>query len=143
MNFPLGTVLQAIADCTGASVDISPQLASTPVAAKLGPAGAREVLTALLASVDYVLAGPLNKPDDVTQIIVKARAPHPAVTTVTSSVGQNTARADGNDASPMQSGSRQGRLPSGLTPEEATMTPQELYANFERARQKQIDASPK
>jgi flagellar biosynthesis GTPase FlhF len=68
-------VLKLIAAKTGAVVDLAPELQNEPVVAHLGPASAREVLTALLDSpgVDYIVMAGRDNPDSLERLVVRTR----------------------------------------------------------------------
>ncbi len=71
-NSTLSDVLRAVAARTGASLDAPPQLTSERVAARIGPASPREVLSDLLTGprFDYILVGSDADPNGVRNIIL-------------------------------------------------------------------------
>ncbi|HZS28886.1 MAG TPA: hypothetical protein VFB76_16785, partial [Candidatus Angelobacter sp.] len=72
---PLGYVLKEIAAKTGAILDVAPELQNERVAARLGPASVREILTRLLDSpqIDYIVLGTGDEPGSLQRIVVRAR----------------------------------------------------------------------
>jgi hypothetical protein len=71
-NSTLSDILRAVAARTGASLDAPPQLTSERVAARIGPASPREVLSDLLTGprFDYILVGSDGDPNGVRNIIL-------------------------------------------------------------------------
>lgn len=71
----LGEVLRAIGQQTGATISIPPRAEQEPVVANLGPAPAREVLSALLDGLPYnvILMGSGRDLSQVTSIILTTR----------------------------------------------------------------------
>lgn len=77
-NSTLGDVLRAISAKTGASIDI-PEGANERVVSQLGPASAREVMTALLngSHFNYVMVGSESNPNAVAHVILTAKTDRP------------------------------------------------------------------
>ncbi|MGC2197112.1 MAG: hypothetical protein WA628_20715, partial [Terriglobales bacterium] len=73
-NSTLGDVLRAIAAKTGASIDV-PEAANERVVSQLGPAPARDVMTALLngSHYNYVMVGTETNPNSVAHVILTAK----------------------------------------------------------------------
>jgi hypothetical protein len=71
----LGTVLKLIGAKTGATVDLSPELQSELVVARLGPDSVHEVLSRLLDSprIDYIVFGTGDEPSGLQRILVRRR----------------------------------------------------------------------
>jgi hypothetical protein len=87
-NSIMGDVLRAVQLATGASIDI-PDAASERVSVKLGPAGSRDVLTALLngSRYDYILLAPPQLPSAVERIVLTVRRDASASTFVANGPG--------------------------------------------------------
>src|SRR5579864_7780080 len=77
-NSTLGDILRAISAKTGASIDI-PEGANERVVSQLGPAPAREVMTALLNGThfNYVMVGSESNPNAVAHVILTAKTDRP------------------------------------------------------------------
>lgn len=77
-NSTLGDILRAISAKTGASIDI-PEGANERVVSQLGPAPAREVMTALLngSHFNYVMVGTEANPNAVAHVILTAKSDRP------------------------------------------------------------------
>jgi hypothetical protein len=77
-NSTLGDILRAISAKTGASIDI-PEGANERVVSQLGPASAREVMTALLngSHFNYVMVGSESNPNAVAHVILTAKTDRP------------------------------------------------------------------
>ena len=77
-NSTLGDILRAISAKTGASIDI-PEGANERVVSQLGPAPAREVMTALLngSHYNYVVVGTEMNPNAVAHVILTAKTDRP------------------------------------------------------------------
>jgi len=77
-NSTLGDILRAISAKTGASIDI-PEGANERVVSQLGPAPAREVMTALLngSHFNYVMVGSESNPNAVAHVILTAKTDRP------------------------------------------------------------------
>ena len=77
-NSTLGDILRAISAKTGASIDI-PEGANERVVSQLGPASAREVMTALLngSHFNYVMVGSETNPNAVAHVILTAKTDRP------------------------------------------------------------------
>lgn len=82
-NSTLSDILRAVQARTGATLDAPPPLIGERVAARLGPATPREVLSELLSSprFDYILVGADGDPNAVRSIILTANraSPSPSV----------------------------------------------------------------
>ncbi len=83
-NSTLGDILRAISAKTGASIDI-PEGANERVVSQLGPASAREVMTALLngSHFNYVMVGSESNPNAVAHVILTAKTDRPEGSTGT------------------------------------------------------------
>ena len=138
LNASLARVLKAVADCAGADVQVPIGLGSTPVSISYGPIPVRDMFTLLLdGSADYVIFGSQQDPSAVQTVIVK---PHQTLgATGGRQVAHAAAPAQPQNAAPATFTDDKGveRLMSGLTPEEALLTPQELAAKFEAEREAQ------
>lgn len=151
-NSPLSEVLSAVGESLGADVEFPPELRNELVAARLGPAAPGDVLRALLAGsrLDYILMGSAEQPDAIQHVIVRLRTP-------VAPNGSGQVRLMGGVPAPLvpvrpdyapfkgrvkTDFAGEQRLPSGLTPKEAVLTPQELYQKFEWARQMQRQQPP-
>jgi hypothetical protein len=135
-NSTLDAALWAVASCTNAAVDVPPSVGDTRVAARLGPASPREVFSALLdGSLDYVILGSEWDPAAVSMVQVRLRQ---AMAPAGMDQAQPPMATQGNATTFIDHYGVE-RLPSGLTPEEALMTPQELAAKFEASREQQRD----
>jgi hypothetical protein len=77
-NSTLGDILRAISAKTGASIDI-PGGANERVVSQLGPAPARDVMTALLngSHFNYVMVGTETNPNAVAHVILTAKTDRP------------------------------------------------------------------
>ena len=77
-NSTLGDILRAISAKTGASIDI-PEGANERVVSQLGPASARDVMTALLngSHFNYVMVGTETNPNAVAHVILTAKTDRP------------------------------------------------------------------
>ncbi|MGH9569021.1 MAG: hypothetical protein ACRD4F_05250, partial [Candidatus Angelobacter sp.] len=71
----LGKVLSLIGDKTGANIEIAPEVAGEPVAARLGPGSPSEILTALLSSpsLDFIIIGS-DEQGMIQRLVVRKRA---------------------------------------------------------------------
>jgi hypothetical protein len=69
-NSTLSDILHAVAVRTGATVDAPADLIAQRVAARLGPASPREVMSDLLEGLDYIVVGASNDPDAIRNIIL-------------------------------------------------------------------------
>ena len=74
-NSTLGDVLRAIANKTGAAIDI-PDNANERVVSQLGPAPARDVMASLLngSHFNYVMLGSENDPNSVVRVVLTAKS---------------------------------------------------------------------
>ena len=77
-NSTLGDILRAISAKTGASIDI-PEGANERVVSQLGPAPARDVMTALLngSHFNYVMVGTETNPNAVAHVILTRKTDRP------------------------------------------------------------------
>jgi len=77
-NSTLGDILRAISAKTGASIDI-PEGANERVVSQLGPAPARDVMTALLngSHFNYVMVGTETNPNAIAHVILTAKTDRP------------------------------------------------------------------
>jgi hypothetical protein len=77
-NSTLGDILRAIAAKTGASIDV-PENANERVVSQLGPASARDVMTALLngSHFNYVMVGTETNPNSLAHVILTAKSDRP------------------------------------------------------------------
>jgi hypothetical protein len=77
-NSTLGDILRAISAKTGASIDI-PEGANERVVSQLGPAPARDVMTALLngSHFNYVMVGTEANPNAVVHVILTSKTDRP------------------------------------------------------------------
>jgi hypothetical protein len=77
-NSTLGDILRAISAKTGASIDI-PEGANERVVSQLGPAPARDVMTALLngSHFNYVMVGTETNPNAVVHVILTSKTDRP------------------------------------------------------------------
>jgi hypothetical protein len=129
----LGLVLKLIAARTGAVIDLAPELQNEPVVAQLGPAPAREVLTALLDSprVDYIVMAPGDDPNGVQRVVVRTRQAFASVAMAAIQPPQRK-RAETDPETRLD---ENGHLPNGLTPDEANMTQEQRMENWRRTRE--------
>jgi len=74
-NSTLGDVLRAIANKTGAAIDV-PDNANERVVSQLGPAPARDVMASLLngSHFNYVMVGSENDPNSVVRVVLTAKS---------------------------------------------------------------------
>lgn len=74
-NSRLSDILRAIAEKTGASIDV-PEGANERVVSQLGPAPARDVMSALLngSHFNYVMVGTETDPDAVARVVLTAKS---------------------------------------------------------------------
>jgi hypothetical protein len=74
-NSTLGDVLRAVANKTGAAIDI-PENANERVVSQLGPAPARDVMASLLngSHFNYVMVGSENDPNSVVRVVLTAKS---------------------------------------------------------------------
>ena len=74
-NSTLGDVLRAIANKTGAAIDV-PENANERVVSQLGPAPARDVMASLLngSHFNYVMVGSENDPNSVVRVVLTAKS---------------------------------------------------------------------
>jgi hypothetical protein len=130
---PLGLVLKLIAARTGAVIDLAPELQNEPVVAQLGPAPAREVLTALLDSprVDYIVMAPGNDPNGVQRVVVRTRQAFGRVAMATVQSSQPRPA----EAAAVTRLDENGHLPNGLVPESPNMTPEQRMENWRKTRE--------
>lgn len=79
-NSTLSDILHAVSTRTGATVDAPAQLTRERVAARIGPATPREVLSDLLTGprFDYILVGSDGDPNSVRSIILTANQSSPS-----------------------------------------------------------------
>jgi hypothetical protein len=125
-------VLKLVAAKTGGVVDVSPELQSEPVIAKLGPGPVREVLTGLLDSpkVDYIIMGAGDGRSGLDRIVVRTRQSFGRTAmaavhhTQPQQQLQNEAKADEN-----------GHPANGLSPAEAKLTQEQLMENWKKTRE--------
>ncbi len=136
-NAPLGVVLKLIAAKTGAVVAVAPELQNEPVVGQLGPGTVREVVTRLLDSprIGYILMGAGNDPDTLLRIAVQSRRP----------AGRGNMADLQPPPQPVQDDEENkldenGKLPNGLTPEEAKMSQVELQENWKKIRAQKLEA---
>lgn len=133
LNSTLASVLKAVAGCAGAIVHMPADIGATRMAIKYGPVNAMAMFAVLLdGSADYVILGSQRRPSSVQMVIVR---PHQAMT----AGAQQAMPVSDKAAAPATFVDEEGveRLMSGLTPEEANLTPEELAQKFEAARQEQ------
>lgn len=71
---PLGKLLALVATKTGTHIDVAPEMAQEIVAAKLGPASASEVLSALLdgPKIEYIILG-ANNESGIQRVVVRRK----------------------------------------------------------------------
>jgi hypothetical protein len=143
----LAEVLRAIARCSGAVVDIPSGIGATRVATRLGPGPSRDLFAALLdGSLNYIILGSAQDPGQVRTVIVRPReamAPGVDQQSAALRIGQPA-----EEQAPLvtnyfdENGVE--RLPSGLRPDEALLSPEELARQFEaaRAQQRQAEGLP-
>jgi hypothetical protein len=74
-NSTLGDVLRAIANKTGAAIDV-PENANERVVSQLGPAPPRDVMSSLLngSHFNYVMVGSENDPNSVVRVVLTAKS---------------------------------------------------------------------
>ncbi|HZS96455.1 MAG TPA: hypothetical protein VFA40_06735 [Terriglobales bacterium] len=74
-NSTLGDVLRAIANKTGAAIDV-PENANERVVSQLGPALPRDVMASLLngSHFNYVMVGTENDPNSVARVVLTAKS---------------------------------------------------------------------
>src|SRR5215475_6725126 len=77
-NSTLSDVLRAIADKTGANIDV-PDNANERIVSQLGPAPARDVIASLLngSHFNYVMVGTENDPNSVARVVLTAKSDKP------------------------------------------------------------------
>ncbi len=75
-NSTLGDIFSAVHRQMGASIELPPGVGSERVAARLGPAPAKDVISSLLtgSNFNYIILGSDAQPDGVQRVIVTARA---------------------------------------------------------------------
>lgn len=131
-NATLSSVLKAVAGCAGAIVHMPAAIGATRVMVRYGPVAPMMLFASLLdGSADYVILGSTRSSARVQMVIVKphqafANSAQPAAGVNALAVEKTFIDEEGVE-----------RLPSGLTAEEATLTPEELAQRFEAARQEQ------
>lgn len=143
----LAEALRAIARCSGATVDIPSGIGATRVAAQLGPSPSRDLFAALLeGSLNYIILGSAQDPGQVRMVIVRPReAMAPGVDPQSSALRQTQpAIAQAPLVTTFFDEEGVERLPSGLTLDEALLSPEELVQKFEaaRAQQRQAEGLP-
>lgn len=74
-NAVLGDILRAVAEKTGATIDV-PETATERVVSQLGPGPARDVVAALLngSHFNYVMVGTEESPNSVAQVVLTAKS---------------------------------------------------------------------
>lgn len=74
-NSTLGDVLRAIANKTGAGIDV-PESANERVVSQLGPAPARDVIASLLngSHYNYIVVGTENDPNAVARVVLTTKS---------------------------------------------------------------------
>lgn len=139
-NTTLASILRAVASCTSAVVDMPPDVGTTRVAARLGPAQPTAIIAALLdGSLNYIILKSSRNPEQVRMVMVWPRQAN------TTGIGQESAATR---TAPQTAVSQAvtatfidengvERLPSGLTQEEALLPPEELAKRFEASREQQ------
>lgn len=72
----LGKVLRMLGEKTGASIEVSPEVAKEPVVARLGPDAPNQVLSELLDSphLEYIVMGSDDDTHRLQRIVVRKRA---------------------------------------------------------------------
>jgi hypothetical protein len=140
-NSTLRDVVRAIAACTGAKVDMPGAVGMRRVAARLGPAKTAEALAVLLdGSLDYIMLESKQDPAQLQLVMIRQRNSTSLVRdgSATGSTGATAVRAPANAPATFVDQDGVVRLRSGLTPEEAVMTPEELVQQYEKAREEQL-----
>jgi hypothetical protein len=74
-NAVLGDILNAVAEKTGATIDV-PEAATERVVSQLGPGPARDVIAALLngSHFNYVMVGSEESPNSVARVVLTAKS---------------------------------------------------------------------
>jgi hypothetical protein len=131
---PLGSVLKLVSTKTGALVALAPELQNEPVVGQLGPGTVREVVTSLLDSprIGYILMGAGNDPDRLQKIVVQSRR-----SAAREAVAEYHPPPQEDEENKID---ENGKLPSGLTPEESKMSQDEIRANWQRIRDQKLQA---
>jgi hypothetical protein len=131
---PLGSVLKLVSAKTGALVALAPELQNEPVVGQLGPGTVREVVTSLLDSprIGYILMGAGNDPDRLQKIVVQSRR-----SAARGAVAEYHPPPQEDEENKID---ENGKLPSGLTPEESKMSQDEIRANWQRIRDQKLQA---
>jgi hypothetical protein len=95
-NSTLSDVLRAIANKTGANIDI-PENANERVVSQLGPGLARDVLASLLngSHFNYVMVGTENDPNSVARVVLTAKSDKPDTGTALASSGSGPVMMNG------------------------------------------------
>lgn len=135
---PLGHVLKLIGGKTGAVIDVAPELQQELVAAKLGPAPVREVLTELLASprVDFIVFGTGDEPGGLQRIVVRRRQSFGSLAMGPARSPQPVALGDQADPN--------GRVISKRNiPGQAEMTQDQRMEEWNKARAQMLEAEMK
>jgi hypothetical protein len=136
----LAFVLKLVGAKTGAVVDIAPELQSEPVAARLGPAPVREVLTGLLDSprIDYIVMGTGDEPGSLKRIVVRTRQSFGQLAMAPIRPPQPHLDESAEEEKLDQSG----HLLSNA-PEDKVLSQQQLMENWKKARAEMIQAEIK
>jgi hypothetical protein len=131
---PLGSILKLVSTKTGALVALAPELQNEPVVGQLGPGTVREVVTSLLDSprIGYILMGAGNDPDRLQKIVVQSRR-----SAARGAVAEYHPPPQEDEENKID---ENGKLPSGLTPEESKMSQDEIRANWQRIRDQKLQA---
>jgi hypothetical protein len=132
----LGTVLKLIGAKTGATVDLSPELQSELVVARLGPDSVHEVLSRLLDSprIDYIVFGTGDEPSGLQRILVRRR----------NASGQMTAlRSQPGPVQPRQQLDPDGNPIPTTNPADAEMTQQQRMEAWQKSRDEMLQAEIK
>jgi hypothetical protein len=136
-NSTLASVMRAVSSCTNTAVDMPSSIGVSRVFAQLGPSEPAAIYAALLdGPLDYVILGSTRDPARVRIVIVKTRGTtasgsNPAAPPQVQPVARQIPVATFVDEKGVE------RLKSGLTPDEALLSAEELAQKFEAARAEQ------
>jgi hypothetical protein len=129
-NASMADILKDVGECLGAEIDISKSAGGKLIRAEVGPGPSNQILAGIFENdFDYMIVGGFDS--RIRLIVVRDRTGDKA-----KSKTQETNPAAGMKPTFVDD---QGiaRLPSGLTPAEAGMTPEQLSQEFEKAKNEQ------
>ena len=142
-NSTLADVLQAVAARTNATLDAPSDLIGQRVAARLGPAPPRAVMTDLLQGMDYVLVGSSNDPEAIRSIILSptsaasvAAIPAPAAVSAPPAEAETVPEEEAESSNPA---AKQPSAPQAPP----VKTPEELLEELRRLQEQQPNTPPR